>query len=722
MAERPTFSPFWHRVRAMKPRLRPHVQITRQHYRGRRWHVVHDPATNQFYRLTPVAHELVGLLDGTRSVEEAWQLSLTRHADDAPTQNEVIQLLSQLYSANLLSAEAAPETEQLLRRGRERRGKKLKQQAIGLMYLKVRLFNPDGFFAFLAPILRPLLGPWGFVAWLGLIGAALWQILPHSDDLRAGFSAAVAPGNWIWLIVVYVALKAIHETGHGVLCRRFGGQVPEFGCMLLVLFPSPYVDASACWAFPSKWQRIAVGAGGMLFELTAAALAAFVWLATRDGSNPMLNQIAYNAMLTASVSTVLFNANPLMRFDGYYMLSDLLEIPNLMQRSTSMLKYFAQRHLYGVKQATAPSSNPGERWILTIFGVTSTIYRVFLFFAITLYVMGQFFAIGVVLAVWTAAMWFILPVASFVHWLATHQQLEEMRGRAIALSLLLIGATLALVGAVPMPDHRRGQGVVESPSRTGVFAPADGFLEQLLARPGDTVREGDTLAVLRSDELVMQLKMSHAALREARALEQEMTVRNEAAAQVTRRQIEALLDQVAFLEKRVEGLKVRAPISGVIVGRDPGSLLGSYVREGQPICTVLDPSRTRVAAALSQAEATWLFEVPRSEYSVEIRRHSNPRDVRTGGDVRAIDAGQRALPHPALGFAGGGEVETAARDQTGLEAKRPQFTVYVEGRPGAGPLGVPGERVVVRFTLPSRPLLGQWVDALRRTLQGRVNL
>lgn len=157
MAERPTFSPFWHRVRSMKPRLRPHVQITRQFYRGRRWHVVRDPSSNQFYRLNPIAHEFVGLFDGTRTVEEIWKIVLERHGDAAPTQGESIQLISQLYNSNLLSADVSPETEQLLRRGRERTKQKAAQQAIGIMYFKIRVFNPDRYLAWLEPILRPVL-------------------------------------------------------------------------------------------------------------------------------------------------------------------------------------------------------------------------------------------------------------------------------------------------------------------------------------------------------------------------------------------------------------------------------------------------------------------------------------------------------------------------------------------------------------------------------------
>ncbi|MEN0021301.1 MAG: PqqD family protein, partial [Planctomycetota bacterium] len=156
-AERPTFSPFWHRVRAMKPRLRPAVQITRQFYRGRRWHIVKDPSSNQFYRLNPVAHEFVGLFDGVRTIEEIWKISLDRHGDMAPTQNEVIQLISQLYNANLMAADTNPETDQLLRRGRERVKKKAVQQAIGIMYFRIKLFNPDRYLTWIEPFFRRLI-------------------------------------------------------------------------------------------------------------------------------------------------------------------------------------------------------------------------------------------------------------------------------------------------------------------------------------------------------------------------------------------------------------------------------------------------------------------------------------------------------------------------------------------------------------------------------------
>lgn len=724
--ERPTFSPLWHRVRALRPRLRPHVQITRQFYRGRRWHVAHDPTSNNFYRLSPVAHEFVGLLDGSRTVEDVWQSSLGHHGDAAPTQHEVIELLGQMYQSNLLTLDLTPETEQLLARGRQRAQRRAVQQAIGLMYFKLRVLNPDRFLSWLEPILRPALNRWGFLAWCALLLWAAASVLPHWDELEAAFRQAIAPANWGWAMLVFVALKAIHEIGHGVLVKRFGGHVPEFGFMILVLLPSPYVDASNAWAFPSKWRRIAVGGGGMMFELFVAAIAAHVWLATGPG---LLNQLAFNAMLSASVSTVLFNANPLMRFDGYYMLSDLLEVPNLMQRSNKMLQYLAQRHLYRAENPRLPSTLPGERTILVLFGVLSTAYRVFLFFAITLYIMGQLFALGLVLAVWSAAAWFILPLGKFAHWLATSPQLADKRARAVTLTLALAAAAVVAFGLIPLPDRRRAEGVVESLARSGVFVGADGFVGRVHAQVGQRVAAGDPILTMRSPELEARHDETIAQLDELRAALRRAVAADPAAAQVVREQVASTESLVAAVRERLDALVVRAPVAGVVVpgldGVDPGVLEGAFLKRGQMVCEIVDPARTRVTAIVGTPQAAPLVELPAESVRVEARAVSDPWTRLRAASVDILPAGQRDLPHPALGHAGGGQVETAPDDRTGTQTKNPLFRVRVtglhdaEGQPWTG---LPGERVELRFGLPSKPLLAQWVDRIRRAVQGRVDL
>ena len=164
---------------------------------------------------------------------------------------------------------------------------------------------------------------------------------------------------WIAVVVWFTLLVVIliHELGHAFACRRFGGECHELGIMFLVLIPTPYVDASTAWAFPNKWHRIFVGAAGMIVELFFAAICVFVWLNTNP--NELISQLAFNAMLVAGVSTVIFNANPLLRYDGYYMLSDWLEIPNLQQKSKDYLLGLIKRHVFRVK-AHQPLP-PGER-------------------------------------------------------------------------------------------------------------------------------------------------------------------------------------------------------------------------------------------------------------------------------------------------------------------------------------------------------------------------
>ncbi len=719
MSERPTFSPHWHRVRTMRPRLRPHVQVTRQRYRGRRWHVAHDPASNRFFRMSPVAHELVGLLDGRRTVEDAWTIVAEKHGPDAPTQPEVIELVAHLYNSNLLSVDASPETEQLLRRGRERLKKKVQGQAIGIMYFRMRLFNPDAILSAVEPVLRPVLNRWGLIAWAVFVAVALYRLVPELGAFGEGFRDAIAPSNWLWIIAVFVVAKGLHELGHGVICKRFGGQVPEFGALLLVLVPSPYVDASASWAFASKWQRIAVGSGGMIFELFLASIAVHVWLATSPGELP--HQLAYNAMLTAGVSTLVFNANPLMRFDGYYILSDLLEIPNLMQRSFKMLQYQFQRFVYRLDDAQAPTSDPGEGLTLTIYGIAATIYRVFLFVTITLFVMGQLFAIGLLLAIWTAAAWFLMPVGKFIRWLSTSPKLAEHRVRAVGVSLAMLALGVVLLGLIPAPDSRRGVGVVESAARTGVFAAQDGFLARVVALPGTRVEEGDAIVVLENDELLHRLRMARAMLAEFESVEREMTARSPSSVEIARDRVSAQRDAVAFLESQAERLTVRAPHAGVLVGPELAGLAGSLVREGDALGEIVDVEGVRVTASLPQLESAWLFDEA-EPYRVAIRPVSLPGVVVRGENAVAVDAGQLVLPHAGLGVSGGGTIALDQQDQSGRLADTPQFVVYVEPAASDRWVPTPGERVHLRFRLSAKPLLAQWADRLHKMVQGRVQL
>lgn len=727
--DRPTFSPFWHRVRALRPKLRPHVEITRQHYRGRRWHVVHDPASNQFYRLSPVAHDFVGTLDGVRTVEEAWKISLAKFGDAAPTQNEIIELLSQLHSTNLLSIDSPPETEQLLHRGRERAKRRAIQQAVGIMYLRIKLFSPDRILTAVEPILRPILGRTGFVLWALFVGYTFLSILPAWPRLSKGFDdyllniSMINPTEWGSMIFVFILIKLFHEFGHGIICKRFGGQVPEFGVMLLVLLPSPYVDASSCWAFPSKWQRTAVGAGGMIFELFIAAIAAHVWMNTIDDS--LWNRVAYYSMISASVSTVIFNANPLMRFDGYYMLADILEVPNLMQRSQQMVNAMLQHYVLRLRNVRFPSSIRTEQTILLVYGILAGLYRVVLFVSITMYILGQWFIIGVLLAIWSAAVWFLTPVGKLIHWLATSSSVAEHRARTVFGCLGIAAVVVLLVGVIPLPDWRRAQGVVESREHCGVYFESDGFVTEAMVRSGQRVRKGDVLARMENADLIRAERTLLAQLSDARV--------RRATARAAERpgEVTVIESELKYLERelgeirgRLARLEVLAPQSGVIVAADPQLAVGAYARRGEPLCQIVEPSDVRVTATLSQGDGAWFNELKRDQYHVELRYASNLLSVVACGEVSSPQAALTALAHPALALQHGGEIQTDPRDPEGRIAKRGVFNIYVSPIVAAETRvpGTPGEHVWLRFTLPAKPLATQVLDRVRKALQGKVNL
>src|SRR5687768_10825971 len=219
MQLRPTFSESWYRVKNLKAKLRASAQISRQYYRGERWYVVRDPAGNQYHRLSDPAYRFVGLLDGTRTVEEAWDLAGGHLADDAPTQPEVIQILSQLYSANLIETNVTPDATVLLRRHKSQMKRKMQGRLMNVLFPRIPLWDPDRFLKRWMPVARIALSKWGAIVWCVVVAAALVKIIEHWPELRMAAGDAIAPQNWIFLWGTFVLIKLIHELGHAFATR-----------------------------------------------------------------------------------------------------------------------------------------------------------------------------------------------------------------------------------------------------------------------------------------------------------------------------------------------------------------------------------------------------------------------------------------------------------------------------------------------------------------------
>ncbi|HEX7008633.1 MAG TPA: HlyD family efflux transporter periplasmic adaptor subunit, partial [Phycisphaeraceae bacterium] len=538
----------------------------------------------------------------------------------------------------------------------------------------------------------------------------------------------LAADNLPWLYASLVLIKALHELGHGVACKRMGrqervsGEVHTLGVMLLALLPVPYVDASSAWAFRSKWRRAVVGVAGMYVELAAAAVAAVIWSRTAQGT--AVHIIAHNAMLIASVSTVLFNANPLLRFDGYYILSDLLEIPNLSQRSQEYLSYLARRYALGVRRAVNPAQGRSERFWLAFYGVASSFYRVVVALGVALFVLERFFFIGALLLIGSVVGWVVLPMGKMVRYLLTDAELTRVRGRALAVSGGAAACVVVLTGVVPMPQRGTAQGVVEPRQWAGVFMGADGFVQQVLPSGQQVSPGGAVLVEARSATLTAHLEELRARRDAAEAQFRQTRLVNVAAAMALAQQIEALDGQIQRAKEEQAALRVEPPLAGVWLAPDLEQRVGAYVRRGEPLGVVATLEELVVRVAADQYLGPRLAMEAGEGQAVRMRIDGQPRWTYTGAIERILPAGQRRLPSPALGRPSGGAVAVSPEAEAGDVTAEPFFEVRI--RPDDPPAGAPpllaGQRVVVRFELPPRPMLAQVWQSLRQLMQRRLHI
>lgn len=708
----------------LRPRLRPTAQISRQYYKGERWYVVRDAAGNQFHRLSDAAYRFVGLLDGTRTVGEAWDLVGGQLADDAPTQPEVIQILSQLYSANLVETDISPDAQVLLRRHKRQLERRVQGRLMNILFPRIPIWDPDRFLKRWLPLVGPFMSKWGLALWLAVVIGAIAAIAPEWQRLKESAASSIAPSNWLWLWAVFVLTKFIHELGHAFACRRFGGECHEMGIMFLVLIPTPYVDASTAWGFPNKWHRIFVGAAGMWIELFVAALCAFVWLAT--SSNELINQLAYNAMLIASVSTVLFNANPLLRYDGYYMLSDYLEIPNLQRRSSEYTLGLIKRHVFRVKP-TQPLPPPMQRVQLFLYAILSTAYRIFVSLAIMLMVFyalpEELKVLGMIMGAGAIATFFLMPLGKLLKYLTIEPELHRKRGRAWAFTGAVAAAIVGLVGFVRVPVTVNAEGVTEAQVKRVVRMEAAGFVsdvkkhgERNLPGDGDWVNEGDILLVATDDVLETRIATLKSELEAARLERRQAGVQNQALANIADIKIRTLEDQLREFQSRQAKLTVRAPVSGYLIAPGIEDTRGRYLQLGEEIATIVQTKELVGYFAIDQRDAELVQKGTLA--NAEVRLASRPGVVLEGREPEALTAPQSQLRHALLGHGGGGEMPVDPRDPGGMTPLTRPFELWVKLDNEAQQF-LPGQRAYIRVVVDEKPLAWQWWRRLLQVIQSQ---
>ncbi|MGH7223087.1 MAG: biotin/lipoyl-binding protein, partial [Gemmataceae bacterium] len=608
------------RRKQVRVRLRRDLAIEAQKYEGRTFHVVKDPVSLRYYRLKDNEYFLLQYLDGKRTLEDAQKEYEIRYRPDRLKLEDVEAFAQQLINAGLAQNESPRAGKQLYEQRNKRRRSEWMQTLTNILYIKLPIFDPDALLQRMLRWLGWIFSMSFFALSVGLMLSAAFLVATHFETFRSKLPEQHLFFRFQTIAYMWAALgavKIIHEFGHGLSCKVFGGEVHEMGALLLCLSPALYCNVSDAWTLPNKWHRIIISAAGIYVELVIAALATFVWW--NSATYPFVNNLALSLMVVCSVSTVVFNANPLMRYDGYYVLADWLEIPNLRERSNRFLKNLTLEHCLGVEVAPEPYMELWRRILFVTYAVGSYIYRWVVTFAILwflysflrpykLEVISQMLALG---ATASMAGW---PLFRMGKALYRRGRLPDMKSWRVLASASVVTALLLFAFLVPVPVSRiRGNALVEAdPSATGkVYVHRDGILTKLNVRPGDSVQAGEVLAEFRDPELEAELLKAKIEERDAaeriKVLQDtlrkntdptERSKTNGEMANFRTKQAEALKRFESLDRISKEDLVLHAPYSGII-GIAPSieevtRLFQADPHNNNPFCTINNPGRVRV--------------------------------------------------------------------------------------------------------------------------------
>ncbi len=702
------FSTYWYRVATLKPMLRPSVTISRHVYRGQPWYILTNGMSGRNHRFNASAYSVIGQMDGYRTVSEIWENCGQQSDETAPTQDELIRLLGLLHEADLVQSDILPSTQEMVDHYRGVQTNTWKQRAANPFSMRFPIFNPDRLLDRWAHVAKPLFSRAAFVAWLIAVLAAVMAAAFHWPELTGRFSDQLAsPTNLMLLWLVYPLVKILHEFGHAFAVKRWGGEVHEMGITLLAFTPIPYVDATASAAFADKRQRMSVAAMGMVVEMAVAALALFVWLNVETG---VVSAVAYNVMLIAGVSTVVFNGNPLLRYDGYYILADLVEIPNLAQRSTRYIGYLIQRYLLGADSAESPVTANGESAWFFFYGPIAFCYRIAVLVGLVWLVSSFFHGIGIAVALWGATSLMVLPAARTMIRFFKTPTARQRRTRLMMTGAGLVATAAILVFAVPIPHWTATQGVVWLPEQSTIRAGTDCEIVEMLAPDGQVVAKDAPL--IRGDDVFLdaRIKVQKAQLEELYANYNALSLHHRLKRKLLMEEIELVKGELRHAEEEKEKLLVRSPASGRFVLADAHNPIGRFVNKGTLIGYILTDHLPTVRAVVGQDD---IGLVRKQITGVEVRL-AEQLETKWNADIQRISpAADLQLPSSALGTGGGGDIIVDPTDPEGLRALTTYFHLDLQ-LPDQTRKAHIGGRVHVRLNHGTMTLGTQWYRKLRQ--------
>ncbi|MDR0870642.1 MAG: HlyD family efflux transporter periplasmic adaptor subunit [Planctomycetaceae bacterium] len=693
-------------ARKLPLKVRPDLTAQRQHYLGRSYWVLKEPIGAKYFRFQEEEYAILQKFDGFHSLDDIKEEFEEEFPPQKVTLEELQNFLGQLHQSGLIVASTPNQGPELLKRRSKRKRQELFQKYSNVLALRFKGIDPDVMLTELYPYISWLFHPFIVICCLILCLSAASLVLVNFDTFRSKlpeFHTFFSPLNLLLMSITLAGTKVLHELGHGFFAKHFKSECHEMGLMFLVLTPCLYMNVSDSWLLPNKWHRMAIGIAGVYVECILASVCTFIWWFSQPG---LLNYLALNIMFVSSVSTIVFNINPLLRYDGYYILADYLEIPNLRQKATKIFGRLCQKWLLGMEVQDDPFLPKSNLVMFALFTVASFFYRWFIMVSILFFIFRVFEPYGVkilgqMLAVLSVGTMLGMPIYQVGKFFWVPGRIYKVKKWRFYLSLSVFIAILGFLCFCPLPYTVLAPTVIElrAADSSQVYVPdirGGCRLVEVNVLPGQFVRKGDVIGKLENLPLLSETASNEGRVQELeqeiKTLMQTRLYRSDAVLRIgpVQESLKATQDLLKNLYRDVHDLTLTAPVDGVVVPppwkpyqAPPNDQLpqwwgspldkenlGAAYEPGTMICSIGDPKRLEAVLVVDQSKTGFL----KTGQEVTVKLNEFPDRVFTG-TVSEIEKQAVQSLDVQLSTKAGGDVPTTTKRDGSEEPNSASYRV-----------------------------------------------
>jgi putative peptide zinc metalloprotease protein len=692
MSSAPTLAPALPAGQAaehLKVKLRPDLIVQPQFYEGMTHYVVKDPIALKYFRFKVEEYFLLQQFDGKQSLLDVKKVFERKYRPQTISIEDLMRFAAQLHEAGIAAVDTQEQGKVLIDRRRKNKWKRVWQFFANILYIKIPIIDPEKLLTKMYPWFRWIFTSYFIMASCATMLAAITLVISHWSEFSSKLPEFQSFFNWRTIFAFWISLaiiKIIHEFGHGLTAKHFGGEVHEMGMLFLVLTPALYCDVTDSWLLPSKWKRIWISAAGIYVECFLASLATFVWWNTEQG---LLNSLMMATMFICSVNTIMFNANPLLRYDGYYVMADWLEIPNLRIKSTQFFTYLFQEKVLGLEIPVQSYMPRSRRSLFVTYAIASYIYRWFVTFSILFFLYRvlppKLRVLSAMLALGSLVPLIAVPGYQIFKFVRQPGRMRKVKKARAAAFFAVAGVLLAGILLIPTPLRVQGTLVLTPEKPALIYAEIPGRVVEFKVRDGDIVRgprydetgalvePGTLLATLSNPEKLRErevLREQHDGnMLKAAALDRSFRPGDHALADEHRQHAEKLEEALTKIDEEIGKLTLYSPRDGQTIGVPHPETTGQYLKPGKPFCEIADPTRLEAHLILDQTDIDLIRTGNRSWIKIY---GDSERTIRSR--VRVIAERNREEIPPELSNLAGGEIATKQDEKKGTA--KPLTAVY----------------------------------------------